>query len=297
VRGSIPSPGPLTVRYGGNTACVSIDLGPETILVLDAGTGIRALGKAIADSRADVFVLLSHAHWDHIQGFPFFQPIYDPQRTIYVFPPLQVQSLWCSVLEQMDGAHFPVTPDSLPSHTQCITDGMLTFLQEHGMYISRIATNHPGGGSGYRLEREGRSVVYLTDNELEPPYKKTTSFDAFVQFCQHADVLIHDAQYLESDMPHKHGWGHSLVSQVQELARAAEVQHLILFHHDPDRTDAELDAVQEATQDWVWQQRSSMQCTVAFEGLAIHMTPDGIALDIMADAATVASVGENSHKR
>jgi phosphoribosyl 1,2-cyclic phosphodiesterase len=297
VRGSTPTPGPLTVRYGGNTACVSIDLGPETILVLDAGTGIRALGKAIADSRADIFVLLSHAHWDHIQGFPFFQPIYDPHRTIYVFPTLQVQSLWCSVLEQMDGAHFPVTPDNLPSNTQCITEGMSTFLQDHGIYISRIATNHPGGGSGYRLEREGRSVVYLTDNELEPPYKKTTSFDAFVQFCQHADVLIHDAQYLESDMPHKHGWGHSLVSHVQELAAAANVHHLILFHHDPDRTDEELDAMQDATQDWLRQQSSPVQCTVAFEGLTINMAPEGIALDTTVASPSIEIVGGNTHKR
>jgi ribonuclease BN (tRNA processing enzyme) len=165
------------------------------------------------------------------------------------------------------------------------------------MYVSRIATNHPGGGSGYRLERGGRSVVYLTDNELEPPYKKTTSFDAFVQFCQHADVLIHDAQYLESDMPHKHGWGHSLVSQVQELAVAAEVQHLVLFHHDPDRTDEALDAVQDATQDWLRQQHAPMQCTVAFEGLTIHLAPEGVVLEPMSAFPRMEIVGENTHER
>jgi ribonuclease BN (tRNA processing enzyme) len=178
--------------------------------------------------------------------------------------------VWCAALEQMDGAHFPVTVDQLPSNTQCITEGVMAFLREHGFCISQIATNHPGSSSGYRIEKQGRSVVYLTDNELKPPYA-TTPFDAFVQFCQHADVLIHDAQYLESDMPHKHGWGHSLVSQVRELAAAAGVKRLVLFHHDPERTDDELDLIQEETHAWLQQRDPSMWCTAAFEGLVIDL--------------------------
>jgi phosphoribosyl 1,2-cyclic phosphodiesterase len=270
VRGSVPSPGAATLRYGGNTSCVSVHVEAGKILILDAGTGIRRLGQALANELTDIYVLLSHPHWDHIQGFPFFEPLYQSGRTVYVFPTLQGQSVWCAALEQMDGAHFPVTVDQLPSNTQCITEGVMAFLREHGFCISQIATNHPGSSSGYRIEKQGRSVVYLTDNELKPPYA-TTPFDAFVQFCQHADVLIHDAQYLESDMPHKHGWGHSLVSQVRELAAAARVKRLVLFHHDPERTDDELDLIQEETHAWLQQRDPSMWCTAAFEGLVIDL--------------------------
>jgi phosphoribosyl 1,2-cyclic phosphodiesterase len=271
VRGSIPSPGAATVRYGGNTACVSLHLDGGRTLILDAGTGIRTLGQVLAADDGDIFVLLSHPHWDHIQGFPFFQPLYQAGRNIYVFPTPRGQTLLCTVLEQMDGAHFPVHADALPSNTQCITRDVMPFLRHHGFGIAEIATNHPGGSSGYRIEARGRSVVYLTDNELAPPYAETTSFEAFVQFCRYADVLIHDAQYLASDMPHKHGWGHSLVSQVRELAAAAEVRRLVLFHHDPDRTDNELDGIEAETHAWLQKRGSRMGCTAAFEGLIIDV--------------------------
>lgn len=271
VRGSIPSPGAWTARYGGNTVCVAVDLGTERTLVLDAGTGIRALGKALLERDTELFVLLSHSHWDHIQGFPFFAPIYQPHRRLSVFPTPQGHTLLCTLLEQMDGPHFPVTADRLPSQTKCITDDPMRFLHDQGLCLSRIPTNHPGGGFGYRIPHEGRCVVYLTDNELHPPYPKATEFEAFPQFCRHADVLIHDAQYLERDLPQKHGWGHSLVSQACELAVAAEVSQLILFHHDPERTDDELDIIQREARAWLSTQQSSITCTVAFEGLALDL--------------------------
>jgi phosphoribosyl 1,2-cyclic phosphodiesterase len=259
------------MRYGGNTACVSIDIGGDNILVLDAGTGIRVLGKSLQEGTATIFILLTHTHWDHIQGFPFFCPLYEPERLIYVFPTPIGQAMWCSALEQMDGAHFPVRPAALPSRTQCITRNAMDFLQRHGFCVTQIATNHPGGGSGYRIEHAGRAVVYLTDNELDPPYKQTTTFEEFVRFCQGADVLIHDAQYLKDDMPHKHGWGHSLVHQVCDLAMAARARHLVLYHHDPDRTDDELDSIQKMARAWLRKSAPSIQCTVAYEGLMLQV--------------------------
>jgi len=271
VRGSLPTPGPSTVRYGGNTACVSIDLGYNTLLVLDAGTGIHALGQALETRDVDIFVLLSHAHWDHIQGFPFFAPLYQPHRMISLLPTPIGHTLWCSVLDQMDGAHFPVTPEDLPARVLCLMDGGREAFQERRCNLAWIATNHPGGGSGYRLEHGGRSVVYLTDNELEPPYEKATGFDEFVEFCRRTDVLIHDAQYLQSDMPAKQGWGHSLVQQACQLAVAAEVKHLILFHHDPARTDDRLDVIQEAARARLRTQNQHMQCTMAYEGLVVDL--------------------------
>ena len=271
VRGSLPTPGPSTVRYGGNTACVSIDLGHNTLLVLDAGTGIRALGEVVVARDADIFVWLSHAHWDHIQGFPFFAPLYQPHRTISLLPTRMGQTRWCTPLDQMDGVHFPVTLEDLPARVLCLMEGVREVFQERGCSLLQIATNHPGGGAGYRIEHGGRSVVYLTDNELEPPYEKATGFDEFIEFCRHTDVLIHDAQYLQSDMPAKHGWGHSLVQQACELAVAAEVKHLILFHHDPARTDDVLDVLQEAVRARLRTQDRHMQCTMAYERLVVDL--------------------------
>jgi phosphoribosyl 1,2-cyclic phosphodiesterase len=271
VRGSIPVPGPTTVRYGGNTACVSVDLGHNTLLVLDAGTGIHALGQDLVAKDTDIFVLLSHAHWDHIQGFPFFAPLYQPHRTVSVLPTRMGHTLWCPALEQMDGMHFPVTPEELPARVLCRMEQGLEVFQERGCHLSWIATNHPGGGAGYCIEQAGRSIVYLTDNELEPPYEKATSFDQFAEFCWQTDVLIHDAQYLQSDLPAKHGWGHSLVQQACQLAVAAEVKHLVLFHHDPVRTDDALDAVQQEAHTWIRTRNRHMQCTAAYEGLVVDL--------------------------
>ncbi len=273
VRGSIPSPGAATARYGGNTACVSIHLDGrnDRVLVFDAGTGIRELGKAIAAGPGEIFILLSHTHWDHIQGFPFFLPIYEPNRSIYVFQTPQDKDMICSLMEQMDGAHFPVNLETLPSLTQCIFEDPISFLRSKGFLVSRIATNHPAGGYGFRVGHEGRAAAYITDNELDPPYRKATDFEGFVRFCQGADVLIHDAQYLDNDMPHKRGWGHSLVSQASELAAAARVKHLILYHHDPERSDSELDAIQEEARLWFRRNHPAIQCTVAYEGLIVEV--------------------------
>ncbi|MFZ5642623.1 MAG: MBL fold metallo-hydrolase [Bacillota bacterium] len=271
VRGSIPSPGEYTSRYGGNTACVSIHLDEKKTLVLDAGTGIRELGKTLMPGDADIFVIVTHIHWDHIQGFPFFAPIFQKNRVVYVFPYQKGDTMFNSLFRQMDGAHFPITMDHLPSKYQIITDDVSSYMRQHGFNISRIANNHPGGAYGYRIENGGRSVIYLTDNELYPPAGKANDFDEFVKFCKDSDVLIHDAQYVEEDMPLKHGWGHSLVSQVIDLALAANVKHLVLFHHDPDRTDKELDIIQEKAREWLRDNNHKMECTVAYEGMALHI--------------------------
>jgi phosphoribosyl 1,2-cyclic phosphodiesterase len=287
VRGSIPSPGTTTVRYGGNTPCVSLHLPGERILVLDSGTGIRELGKAIVRGSEEIFIILSHAHWDHIHGFPFFLPIYQPKRKIFMFPtrlgPTSIcglclrvkaegdKSIQCPLLDQMDGAHFPVLSEDVPSQPKCMAEDEVSFLCSRGFHISSIAANHPGGSFGYRIENAGKSLIYLTDNELDPPYRKATEFDGFVEFCRHADVLIHDAQYLERDMPQKHGWGHSLVSQACDLAAKSQVKHLVLYHHDPDRTDDELDRIQDDARRRLNGQNPRVTCTVAFEGLSLTL--------------------------
>ncbi|MBI2525597.1 MAG: MBL fold metallo-hydrolase [Candidatus Rokubacteria bacterium] len=271
VRGSVPSPGLSTLRYGGNTSCLTVDCNPGRRLVLDAGTGIRALGRVLEGGTEPIVLLLSHTHWDHIQGFPFFEPIYQRDRVIDVFAPANSHSMLCGLVEQMDGFRFPVTPDRLPSRISCITADHMAILRGRGFDIARIATNHPGGGWGYRIASEGRSVVYLTDNELEPPPPETTTREQFAEFCRGADVLIHDAQYLESDMGRKHGWGHSVVSHACRLAVAAQVKHLVLYHHDPERDDAEIDAIQDDARAWLERAGARTRCSAAFEGLILDV--------------------------
>jgi len=218
VRGSTPAPGPLTVKYGGNTSCVHIELETGHDLILDAGTGIRRLGHKLAKKSTPASILLSHGHWDHIQGYPFFDPIYQPDRDIHVY--ISVQSgrkLLSTLFSQMDGTHFPVKAEDLPSNNFPKFKGIESELYEReGIQVVKQPLNHPGGGVAYRINENGASCAYVTDNELEPPKKLTTRYDQWVNYLHGVDVLIHDAQYTEDDMPHKHGWGHSLISQVRQ---------------------------------------------------------------------------------
>lgn len=273
VRGSIPSPGPDTSRYGGNTSCVHIETAGGQDLVLDAGTGIRKLGKRLREKESPINILLSHGHWDHIQGYPFFMPIYQPDRQIRVYTSATGNhGQICALFDQIDGANFPLKVTELPSQSECVTENIETDLASQNISVRRIAINHPGGGYGYRIEENGTSCAYITDNELEPPEKVSTTYGEWVEFCRGVDVLIHDAQYLESDMPHKHGWGHSLVSQVRQLAVDAEVGCLAMFHHDPDRTDTEIDFIQKDNEHFFCGNRAPAISLCAAENMQIKLT-------------------------
>lgn len=272
VRGSIPSPGPGTVRYGGNTSCVSIQLGDESTIVLDAGSGIRELGKTLVGKGTPIYMLLTHDHWDHIQGFPFFAPIYEPGRGVFMFPAKSGHEMMCTLVLQMDGAHFPVSQKDLASTQHCVTDTPAeTWLAQRGIHLRRLATNHPGGCNGLRIDDGGRSVVYIPDNEMNPPGKRTTEFDAFVEFCRGADVLMHDAQYTPADMPLKHGWGHSLWIDACQLAAAANVKQLLLFHHDPDRTDDQVTEIESQAKAWMAKNNPSVKVAAAREGMRFDL--------------------------
>ncbi|UCH09598.1 MAG: MBL fold metallo-hydrolase, partial [Fidelibacterota bacterium] len=159
VRGSIASPGSATVRYGGNTSCVSVHMEDSRTLILDAGTGLRKLGEELLADDSTIYLLISHNHWDHIQGFPFFGPLYQPERKVYVFKTPHEKRRLCALVDQMDGAHFPVRADELPSQYACIEEGVLNFLTAHGFDIAQIEANHPGGAHGYRITDNGQSLV------------------------------------------------------------------------------------------------------------------------------------------
>jgi phosphoribosyl 1,2-cyclic phosphodiesterase len=274
VRGSTAVPGPKTAKYGGNTSCVHIELESGHDLILDAGTGIRRLGNKLASKSTPAHILLSHGHWDHIQGYPFFAPIYQPDREIHVYISVEKgRKLLSTLFQQMDGTHFPVRVEDLPSNNFPKFKGIESELYEReGIKVVKQALNHPGGGSAYKINENGASLAYVTDNELDPPYAASTNYDQWVNYLHGVDVLIHDAQYTEDDMPHKHGWGHSLLSQVRQLATDAEVGTLVMFHHDPDRSDSQLDEIQIENLIYLKSHRAPARSVCAAEGMQIHLS-------------------------
>jgi phosphoribosyl 1,2-cyclic phosphodiesterase len=271
VRGSIAAPGPSTVKYGGNTSCVHVRLNSGENLIFDAGTGIRRLGTNMLQHMEPILLLLSHGHWDHIQGYPFFGPIYQPDREIIVFQGVEGNAVaLAAILEQMDGSNFPVHSGDLPSRISTI-DEVEKYLRNKPFLTKRKDLNHPGGGHAYRIEEDGVSFAYITDNELDPPGMPQTSYDEWVEYCRGVDLLIHDAQYVENDMPGKHGWGHSLISQVRQLAVDAQVKNVAMYHHDPERSDGELDEIAIESARYFKSKNSRIGSYIAAEGLTFDL--------------------------
>jgi len=276
VRGSIATPGLSTVRYGGNTVCVDVRLSDETVLVLDAGTGIRELGRVLLREAhpTPIHTLITHAHWDHIIGLPFFGPIWRKDTHLVLYPlatTAQEKLRHNSIL--FDEIHFPVRAADIPAKVELVETTEERW-RIGSANISRVQLNHPGGAQGFRIDdADGSSLAYLTDNELNPPGSAGTSLAALAQFSRKVGLLIHDAQYVETDMPEKRGWGHSLVSDVLELARQAEAAKVALFHHEPERDDEALDRIGVAASVWLKEKGGTTQPIVAREGLTLTVGP------------------------
>ena len=267
VRGSVATPGPHTARYGGNTSCVEIRLG-DRVIVLDAGTGLARLGKQLAErSGLEVDLLLSHLHWDHIQGFPFFDPVYKGDTLVRIHGHSRfAASFEDAFARQIDDVHHPVRFSSLPSKIEFHALDPARGADLDGRVQVRTASlDHPGGVVAYRLDYGGRSVVYATDHEhfsfCDP---------ALVELARGADLLIYDSQYTEDEYygrvgHHKVGWGHSTWQMGVRTAREAGVGQLVLFHHDPDHDDAFMDALQREAR------AEFPATTAAWEGLTVRL--------------------------
>ncbi|MEL0647359.1 MBL fold metallo-hydrolase [Pseudoalteromonas agarivorans] len=242
VRGSMPSPGKNTHIFGGNTSCVYIEQSNGQSLVLDSGTGIVELGERLLKNTKPINILLTHNHWDHIQGFPFFKPIYQADREITItVGDVDDAASKNAILKQMEGSYFPVTHQDLPANITLNTQrSSQKSFTVNDFFVTTAPLNHPGGGTAYCVNANGVKIAYVTDNELNPPGQVKTTVNEWAQFIKGADLLIHDAQFINDDMPIKHGWGHSTINQVAELAVKAEIKNIALISHDPARSDTEL---------------------------------------------------------
>ena len=263
-RGSIPTPGHRTVRYGGNTACVEVRDSTNGLLVLDAGTGLRELGLALDHGGPlTVDLLLSHLHWDHIQGIPFFRPAYDPKSVLRIHGPAQQRALREMLDLGMGDPFFPVDLDGLPVQLEVhdMKSGAQRRIGPYDVRATRIY--HTAPALAYRVEADGRSLVYATDTE--DPF--SGELNPVIALARGADTLIHDAQFLERDF--KRGWGHSTIASAVDVAVAAQVRRLILYHHDPDRTDDALDDIAVDAQRSAHERRADLEVIVAREGLEL----------------------------
>ncbi len=246
VRGSIASPGPTTANVGGNTSSVEVRCGDVRIL-LDAGTGLRSLGDAWLGENEPIeaTLLLSHFHWDHIQGLPFFVPAYFASTRLSMRGPRGGGSgVRASLDRQMSAPHFPVTLGDLRAALDWhdLAGGDAFTIDDVRVRVA--ALNHPGGVLAYRIEHEGAAVVYATDTEHRDAIDEN-----LVALAEGADLLVYDAQYTPAEFASKVGWGHSTFAAGVEIARAAGVAQLALFHHDPKRDDAAVGAIEAAARE------------------------------------------------
>ena len=252
VRGSLPVPGPATVGVGGNTPCVEIVVpGTREAIVLDAGSGIRALGLDLqrrAPGVEGIHLFLSHFHWDHVQGLPYFAPLFEPGRAIRFYTTHHPETLQQVLAAQMAAPFYPFPLDAVSSQPAfCLleNDGVRVGEPPHVVTVTPFPLRHPQGCSGFRIESGGRVIIYATDYERGEP-----AFDAVLDAqCAGADLLIADAQYTDEELDAHRGWGHSTWRQAAELARAAKVGKLWLFHHDPTRSDEEVAAIERAARE------------------------------------------------
>jgi phosphoribosyl 1,2-cyclic phosphodiesterase len=264
-RGSTPVPGKDTIIYGGNTTCLEIDLAGGKKVIVDAGTGIRALGNELGlySDEIELYLLITHIHWDHVFGFPFFLPIYKGSTKILVDGYSQcMKGLRYSFDNKMGDGFFPVRFEELNADIQFIDKLTNGYLEIDGTTIDSVPLRHPQGGMGFRFREGDKTLVFLTDNELS---NADVSFDRYAAFCEGADVLIHDSHYTPEEISAHRGWGHSDYLSAIDLALKANIKKLILFHHAPERKDSDMIKMVILCQDIIKEKGANLQIEAAKE--------------------------------
>lgn len=290
-RGSIPTPGKTTVRYGGNTPCIELRLSNEKLIILDAGTGIRNLGEALIENGESIktYLLVSHPHWDHIQGFPFFKPAFISGNEITIIGgETERVTLQKMISDQMNKVYFPIQLNELKATLkfQPIKEGQFEIFDAH---VETLYLNHPTFAIGYRITHRGRSLVYISDNE---PFDRKVAqsiknvekiiVDRYLRsdgdpnqrifdFVRNADILIHDATYTPDEYVDRVGWGHSHYLFTINVAAQGNVKRLVLFHHDPAHTDDKVDDILKTCKKEIRNRGYKFDCIAAIEGMQIEI--------------------------
>lgn len=277
VRGTLPVPGERSLRYGGNTNCVTMEFSRGPFFIFDAGSGIKTLANSLLaakKTRIEGRIFISHPHWDHINALPFFTPLYMQGNEFEIIGAhhgdLSVHDL---ISAQMDGVYFPVTIKEFGARV-FFRDMKEGDYDVDGITVKSKMLSHPGTCLGYRIEYNGRALCYITDNEFylpDNPYYNPHYVDSLARFCDGADMLITDTTYTDAEYATKVGWGHSCVSQVAEFAHKANVKSLYLYHHDPDQDDDAIDAKLAAAKDALAALGSSVECVAPKEGDVVRV--------------------------
>ena len=273
-RGSIPAPGTDTILYGGNTTCLEITTTSGQTVIIDAGTGIRSLGDALLrrDTPLIAHLLMTHIHWDHVWGFAFFGPVFRPNNRIVVGgSPRGMEGLRrVFSRDYLDGT-WPIRFEDLKAQIEATRELAEPACPWTEHWWSLRLLQHPQGGMGFKFKENTGTLVFLTDNELLDKPWSGPSFKDFVLFCRNADILIHDCQYLPEEMDVRRGWGHSDLDSVVRLALEADVKMLVLFHHDPWRTDQAVSSMVDRCADMLASANLSIPVQAAQEGSMLEL--------------------------
>jgi CheY-like chemotaxis protein len=277
VHGTLPVCGPGSLRYGGNTPCVSVEISGEPLIIFDCGSGIKQLSDSLAAAkvqRLSARVFISHTHWDHINTIPFFGPLYVRGNQIELFGPYQGDlTIERAIAAQMESVYFPVTIREFGARL-VFHDLREEALDFGPVRVETILLKHPGYCLGYKLTCYGRTVCYITDNELylkSDPRYDLAYVERLANFVRGADVLITDTTYRDHEYPTKVDWGHSCVSEVADLAARAQVKRLHLFHHDPDQTDDDIDLKVAETREALRLLGASVECEAPAERSSLRL--------------------------
>lgn len=243
-RGSIPVSGPEYIKYGGDTTCLEIRTKNDEVIIVDAGSGIRRLGnQLLEEGKCYYHLIFTHSHLDHILGFPFFKPIYHPEATIHLMGcPTTQGNIRMLLSKAMSAPLFPIQFDALQATIDYDVECRLGF-QIDSIEILPINLNHPNGGMGYKFVEDGKTFVFLTDNELGSPHRNGRPFEEYVAFSEDTDLLIHDSEYTREEYGMTKGWGHATYLDALELAQKAHVKSFGLFHHNQNRNDEDQDSI------------------------------------------------------
>ena len=272
-RGSIPVCGEEYLKYGGNTTCIGITADSGDEVIIDAGTGIRRLGIDPYYKNINKYNLLfTHFHWDHVIGFNFFKPILEKNKTLLIqntgFSGLFVKDI---LSDLMKPPFFPVTMDDLEADIKFTDDDHDGKFSIGSLDIESISLSHPGGGFGYKFTENGKSFVFLTDNELGFDHPGTVGFDSYMDFSKNADILFHDGEFTPDEYPSKTGWGHSSYTDALNLAIKARVKKLGLFHINQERQDYEMDEIIDKCTKIIKQRHSSLKCFGVANNMEFHL--------------------------